>query len=492
MGDEAVVVIGSGPAGAMAAHELVQLGVPVTMLESGSDDPRGLLVRAAGRNLFRRTPTLENESQYVASGNPATSWFRTMQPGGLSNQWTGAVPRFAPGDFSDGERIHEKYRWPLDYEHLEPFYERAEHMLGITASGRDVPELPAGWSDHRRTLPPDWERVATFAAKRGQGLTIMPLADGQNFLFARRATAFNSYSCIVSKLISKPNFTLKRGCAALRLEWSGARRRVESVTYQDRVTNRQERVSASAFVVACGPLGSTKLLFDSACSDFPDGLGNDRGVLGRYLHDHPREWWSVQMDKPITRLARAAYLTRRAFDDVPPLMSTSWTIGLASDKEKIRSLVPGKCHAVGVQVFGSMIPTERHFVRPHPTLKDEFGLPQLDIHLDFDAAVIQNVCSARSWFIELMGDAGYPCTLNPVVPQCVPGSAVHFGGTVRMHESPEFGMVDQWNRLFDVPNVTVVDASTFTTSSEKNPTLTAMALASRAAQRLGHDLRLGL
>jgi len=60
-----------------------------------------------------------------------------------------------------------------------------------------------------------------------------------------------------------------------------------------------------------------------------------------------------------------------------------------------------------------------------------------------------------------------------------------------MHRSPEFGVVDPWNRLFDVPNVVVVDASSFTTSSEKNPTLTAMALAARAAERLAHDLKHG-
>jgi choline dehydrogenase-like flavoprotein len=164
---------------------------------------------------------------------------------------------------------------------------------------------------------------------------------------------------------------------------------------------------------------------------------------------------------------------------------------LTSQKEKVLSLLPGKSQSLGVQVFGSMIPSERFYVRPHPTRKDEFGLPQLEISLDFDADVIQNVQSARSWFIDLMGEAGYSCTLNPVVPQCTPGLAVHFGGTVRMHQSREFGVINPWNRLFDVLNVVVVDASAFTTSSEKNPTLTAMALAARAAHQLAHDLKHG-
>jgi choline dehydrogenase-like flavoprotein len=173
-------------------------------------------------------------------------------------------------------------------------------------------------------------------------------------------------------------------------------------------------------------------------------------------------------------------------------MSTSWTLGMSSRKEQVRSLLPGKTLSIGVQVFGSMIPSERFYVRPSVTQTDEFGLPQLEIHLDFEPDVIQNVHSARSSFMELMAEAGYACTLNPVVPQCTPGAAVHYGGTARMHRNRKYGVTDPWSRLHDVPNVVVADSSVFTTSSEKNPTLTAMALAARAARRLAYDLRRSL
>lgn len=486
---ESVVVIGSGPSGAMAARQLVHAGVRVTMLESGAERPGGMLIRAAGRNLYRRGSRAQNESRYAASGNTETMWFRTLQPGGLSNQWTGAVPRFAPGDFCDGERLDERYRWPLDYADLEPFYRRTERLLRISSAGEDVAHLPSGIVEHRRSLPADWLGVATVAARGGQGLTVLPIADGPNYLAVRRSTAFNSYSNIVRRLTARPNFRLETGCVALRLEWSALRRRVDAVTYLRRDTNQMEQLGASAVVVACGAIGSTKLLFDSACSDFPEGLGNSGGLLGRYLHDHPKEWWEVGLERPISRLGRAAYLTRRRFSDMPPLMSTSWTIGLASEAEKVRSLLPGKTHSLGVQVFGSMIPSEQFFVRPHPTLKDAFGLPAMEIHLDFEPEVIKNVQAARTIFTDLLSEAGFPCMLQPVVPQCVPGSAIHFGGTARMHRNPRYGVTDEWGRLFDAPNVVVADSSIFTTSSEKNPTLTAMALAARAAHRLAQDLR---
>src|SRR5262245_37217696 len=106
--DRQVIVIGSGPAGAMAAHQLIKRGIPTTMLESGAAVQQGALFRAMGRNYFRRVPPMEHGSQHVAAGDPQTDWYVNYAPGGLSNQWTGAVPRFCPEDFTEGERLHER------------------------------------------------------------------------------------------------------------------------------------------------------------------------------------------------------------------------------------------------------------------------------------------------------------------------------------------------------------------------------------------------
>ena len=486
---DSIVVIGSGPAGAMAAIRLVERGWPVTLLEAGTAEPRGLLLRAFGRNLYRRTPEVPRETKCAISGDPTTRWYRAVQPGGLSNQWTGAVPRFAPADFFDGRRLHLRYRWPLDYSDLVPYYESVERLLVVSGARSDVPQLPAGCVYQERTLASDWQDLARAAERRGQGLAPLPLADGPSFLLARRAGAFNSYTNLVRRAVTERHLTLYTGCTALRLEWSGATRRVESVVYHDVSDNSLRRLRGAAFVIACGALASTKLLFDSACPDFPEGLGNESGVLGRYLHDHPKEWWSAELDRPISRMVPSAYLTRRPFDTSEPLTSTSWTIGVCSAKDKVLSLLPGGSTTIGVNVFGSMVPTELNYVAPHPTLKDKFGLPQLDIRLAFDDRTLANMARARRQFGDLMEDAGYRATIGPVVPQCNPGEAVHYGGTVRMHDDPQFGSVDSSGRLFHVPNVAVVDASTFTTSSEKNPTLTVMALAARAADRLAWDLR---
>ncbi|HEX7623593.1 MAG TPA: GMC oxidoreductase [Anaeromyxobacteraceae bacterium] len=72
-----------------------------------------------------------------------------------------------------------------------------------------------------------------------------------------------------------------------------------------------------------------------------------------------------------------------------------------------------------------------------------------------------------------------------------PGNSVHYGGTCRMHASPRLGVVDRFCRVHGVPNVAVADSSVFTTGPEKNPVLTAMALAARASDRLAQDLQNG-
>ena len=231
--DRRAVVIGSGPAGAMAAYELVRKGIPVTMLETGEDIQRGTLVRMAGRNLYRYLPPMTKPTGFVVTGDPETNLEYNYALGGLSNQWTGAVPRFCAEDFTAGEQVHEKYRWPVTYGDLAPFYEIAERTMEITADPNDVPNLPAGYCKYQHRVPEDWQSVRQAALKRGQGFTTMPLADGPPFLFLRRGTSFNSYSKLVARLPGEPAFKLITRAHVLRLEWDGQKKKAVAAIYCD-------------------------------------------------------------------------------------------------------------------------------------------------------------------------------------------------------------------------------------------------------------------
>ena len=290
---------------------------------------------------------------FVVTGDPETNLDYTHALGGLSNQWTGAVPRFCAEDFTAGEQVHEKFRWPVTDDELAPYYEIAERTMRVTAGAKNVPSLPAGYCDFQDQIPSDWQPVARSALRHGQGLTTMPLADGPPFLLLRRGTAFNSFSVLLQKLVDEPSFRLITGAHVLMLEWDRVRKKVGAAVYHDHQTKTQNRISAEAFVIACGPLNSPKLLFNSACSDHPDGLGNSAGLLGKYLHDHPREWWAVDVDTPITSLSPPAYLTRLPHKASDPLLACSWTLGAFDTIGKIKSRFGQKSKSFGVQVFGT-------------------------------------------------------------------------------------------------------------------------------------------
>ena len=487
--DRRVIVVGSGPTGAMAALTLVRRGIPVTMLESGSDLPEGRLVRVMGQNVYRRWPGASESLPYVASRDPDTFWHQALAPGGLSNYWTGAVPRFAPQDFYEGERLHERYRWPVTYDELAPYYDRVEGLLGVVGSKVGVPNLPAPSRVSHVDLPGDWRRVAAVAESLGQGVVRVPLAEGGHWAKRNTGAAFNSYDRIVRRLKGHPYFRLHLGTHALRLEWNPRRRQVDAVVCYDRSTRSERRLVGAAVVVAAGPLGSTKLLLQSRCSDFPDGLGNTEGVLGRYLHDHPNDWCVAELDRPLSRTGHPAYVTRAPYARSKPLLAASFTFGPESVRDRVLSVLPLKATRFGVVTFGTMIPTEGNYVRLSPERKDQFGLPMLDIHIAFGPDVESGLAAARERLLAIFDAAGHKCTLHCSVPRLVPGFAAHFGGSVRMHASPRHGVLDGWNRLHAVPNVLVVDASAFTTGVEKNPTLTAMALAARAADSLAGSLK---
>ena len=134
-----------------------------------------------------------------------------------------------------------------------------------------------------------------------------------------------------------------------------------------------------------------------------------------------------------------------------------------------------------------MIPSEQIGVR----LIDggpEDDDPVLDISLRYDDQMRQNTKRAADRLSSLFATAGLEVQPVGSFEASEPGSSFHYGGTIRMHADPRFGVLDAWNRVYDAPNVIVCDASCFTTGPEKNPTLTAMAIAARAAHRLGCDL----
>jgi choline dehydrogenase-like flavoprotein len=491
-----VVVIGSGPPGAAAAVFLNRAGADVLLLEGGSEKrASGLTVRVAGFTVLKsRRPLLQRDG-FAATADPKAELFEDLAPGGLTNHWSCAVPRFSPEDFADAERAGEEFAWPIDYNDLAPWYDQVEPMLHIAGGDVGCLHLPAGKVRRSRRLGADWAPLETSARESGRDWTPMPYAYGAETTATPSGTVFNSFVRLVRPELRSGRLATRFDARVTHLEWSPSARRVTAVVIRDGRTGAEERVPCRAVVLAAGAVGTAEILLSSASADFPDGLGNTHGVLGRYLHDHPLGKLVVDLGGEVS-VHPPSYLTRQALDRAPPLYTAAcmqWS-GVEVVGKSLLKRKPGFLPWLGFSVFGTMAPAKDNWVAldasARSSTRDSSARPKLDLHIAHQPEARVALDRARDDLTEILTRAGFKPSVRiwTVEPA---GESKHYGGTARMHASPTYGMVDRWNRLHAVPNVAVVDSSAFTTGPEKNPVLTAMAIAARAANRIAEDVKAG-
>jgi choline dehydrogenase-like flavoprotein len=426
------------------------------------------------------------------TGDAGTVLYEDLSPGGLTNHWSCAVPRFSREDFLDARRAGNAYAWPIEYEDLVPWYEWVEPLLCMSGADHDVPHLPASKVRRTRALGTTWDAVVDAAQRYGSGVAPIPYVYGAETTLTFSGTVFNSFVRLVKPERHSRHLDVRFGARATRLEWSGSSQRVEAVIFRDAQTGADHRIRCRAVVLAAGAVNTAKILLQSTHHDFPEGLGNTHDVLGRYLHDHPIAKVEIDLASPISFLP-AAYVSRVALDQSSPLYAAAclqWS-GVPMLVSSLAQGRPGRHPWCGFNVFGTMAPSPSHFVALDDGYTSPDGTPGLELHIHHPADSGQTLLIARDRLVDMLHRA----RLGPVVRKWIVdgvGTSVHFAGTCRMHASPEFGMVDRWSRLHAVRNVVVADSAAFTTGPEKNPVLTAMALAARASDRLVEDLRAGV
>ncbi len=489
--DETVIVVGSGPPAAAAAVLLTKAGIKVTVLEAGLPErASGLTVRVRGLTVARIHRPLETRSIDVKmTGDPASVLYEDVAPGGLTNHWSCAVPRFSRDDFSDARRAGDVHVWPVDYEDLAPWYDWVEPYLRIAGTSTDYPQLPAGKVATVTKLGRAWAEIAQTAAREGQAVLPVPYVYGAETTFTRSGTVFNSYVRMIKPALASGHLTVRHGSQVTQLEWSGAKKRVEAVLVRDVQTGATHRIVCRAVVVAAGAVNTAKILLQSASNDFPHGLGNAHGVLGRYLHDHPIGKVEFELAQPMPFLPATCF-TRQALDKTVPLYAAAclqWS-GVGMLARSLTKGHPGRLATGGFNIFGTMAPALENFVALDTTRTSSDGTPGLVLNMRHPPEAATTLVAARDNLVTLLEGGRFGPRIKHWFIDPV-GSAVHFAGTCRMHASPRFGMLDKWSRIHAVPNVVVADSSAFTTGPEKNPVLTAMALAARASQRLVDDMR---
>lgn len=498
-----VVIVGSGFGGSLAAHELVRSGARVVMVERGDWVPRGPQAWAAGAvGTLTRHYSLETPYRVLSGGEaPIMGSFACV--GGPSVFYGGVSLRFRTDDFDPGPEIvgESGARWPFGYGELEPWYTRAEQVIGVageaggdpTAPPRSVPYPQSGGA-----LAPTSRRIWEAAQALGLHPFRLPLAFnhvrtpgrrpcaacGTCDLFACAIGAKNDLATAVLPRLLGSGLALCRRTVAVRLvARSGRVRELECV---DRDTGRRVRIAASVFVLAAGALASPHLVL---ASDL-DRESPAREAIGRHLMRHwnavvaglfPRRpdreaqfhkqvgihdfyFGHPEVKEPVGKLGGIQQLATPP----PALLRAQLPAGVGA------ALEPFVPHITGLLVIAEDQPRAENRVSLAPRGHDRFGLPQLLVRHDYTARDLTAGRALVERARRILGRAGAWASVVHEIR-----SFSHAVGTLRMGTDPRTAPVDPEGLFRGLDNLYVTDASVFSTSAAVNPSLTIAAGALR-------------
>jgi choline dehydrogenase-like flavoprotein len=556
-----VVVIGSGAGGGTVAKVLTDLGVPVTLLEAGPmldpvKDfkehlwPYQVPHRGAGEHAelyfgrqqwdYFSAPNgyweIDGEPYTVAPGSQFR-WFRSRILGGRTNHYGRISLRFADYDFKPYSTDGLGHDWPIGYEDLAPYYDKAEAFIGVTGTKEGIRSAPDGVF-----LPPPAPRVHEVLVQKACKKLGIPCIPSRMAILTRplngRAachycgqcgrgciTASNYSSSQVQIFPAMKSGRLKVIPNAMARELiAGDDGKVRAVSYIDKTTRTERQIRCRVVVLAASACESARLLLNSRSPRFPNGLANSSGVVGRFLTDSvgyslrgfipalvgmPRHdtdgfggmhmyipWWL--WDKKDKDFPRGYHIEIGGGYGMPRLGSFHGACARhqgygAALKAKIEEEYGAFVSFAG---RGEMIPNAHSYCEIDPDVVDRYGIPVLRFHFrwsDYEIRQARHMHETFTAIIETMGGQ----VVGPANPEREPrgisvgGTIIHELGTIRMGDNPRASALNKFCQAHDVKNLFVADAAPFVSNPDKNPTLTIIALAWRTAEYIAEEMRKG-
>lgn len=534
------VVVGAGAAGGVVARELSVAGFRVVVLEQGPyltprdfrHDELGVTRLAALTNDFKRQPnTLRTTEKETATVQPAVQYGRLV--GGGSAHFTGNYWRFHEIDFIERSRKGPIAGtgfddWPITYAELEPYYTKVEWEIGVSGlAGASPIDPPRSRPYPLPPLPIKPSGVLTERGAKKLGWTAFPapMAILSRPYRGRSACVHCGFceafgcemgakSSSLAAMIPEAERTGRceiRPNSYVRKVETDRRGRATGVKYFD-ADRREVFQRAKAVVVCANGAESPRLLLMSASNAFPNGLANSSGVVGKHLMFNSGGFAGGLFEHEINAF-KGVVVSRVIHDfyELDPKLGIAggggidmrndlYNLGFALDglppdaprwgaayKRMLREYYRRTLY---VLAHTTSLPVPSNSVSLDPTVKDAWGLPAIRVTFQEhpNDHRLSEFFTERA--MELLAAAGatrrwaYPPGPGPF-PQ------VHLLGTCRMGNDPRHSVVDRYHRAHDVPNLFVVDGSSFVTSGRGQPTMTIQALAFRAAEHMGRMARRG-
>lgn len=532
-----ICVVGSGPGGGIAAYVLAKAGLKVALVEAGRSLRAGidynthawpyelLEKRLQGAKPPATRLTFETNHFTPIGDNPHHGWLKAV--GGRSLCWAGHSLRFGPLDFR---------HWPITYDEVAPYYSRAERFMGVYGDHDGLYNLPDGeFQRPVRMRCPDEALKRGVERLKAKGRRMEYVSQRKAILTERHSSGrapchycgrcmqgcdseskYTSANTPIPLALKTGNLTLFTQAMMTRIVMDSSGRSVSGIEYSS-PSGVVNKIDAKALVLACSAVETARHLLLNKTREFPDGLANTSGQVGRNLTSHFGLTVYAYFDELRHRDASNddgtdyyhGLLTGLYWDRPSPDFEGTYQVqvgtGIRPGTMVIRDL-PGFgsgfkralrekniAHAA-MNMQGSLLISPRKYVDLDPLRKDAFGLSRSRIHLhyeDSDRAMAEDMVRVCEEIIlagggEVVSTPGERITSDQLVID-----RNHWVGTTRMGSDPKTSVVNTHSQSHDIPNLFIGDASVFPAYPEKNPTLTNIALSWRMSEHLVEKVKRG-
>ena len=549
------IVIGSGISGGWAAKELCEHGLKTLMLERGKDVKHIKDYPTAHHDIWQfehhnRVPlsiskdnpivskcyaygedtmhffTKDSEQPYIQE--QPFDWIRSYQVGGKSLTWARQVQRWSDFDFEGPARDGFAVDWPIRYKDIAPWYSHVERFIGVSGKKEGNTSMPDGEflppfelnsveKMIQRSINTSYTDRQVISGRCAHVTKPQPvhLAQGRTQCMARslcnRGCPFGGYFSSNASTIpwatKTGKLTLRPDAVVESILYDDIQGKAIGVQIVDRITKEVHQYYARVIFLNASALASNQILLNSKSQRFPSGLGNDNGLLGRYVAFHN---YMGHISAEVDGFEDKYYYGRRPTQPLIPnfrnvhQQDTDFLRGYASFFSAYRNaadhsaegvgadykdalLMPGKWR-VFMMMQGETIPHAKNHVRLSDTAVDGYGIPQLITSVGYQDNDYKSLEDFLTQGAEMLDVAGAKNIQQNRIAKN-PGLDIHEMGGVRMGHDPKTSILNKWNQVHSCPNVFVTDGACMTSTGTHNPSLTFMALTTRAVDHAVSEMK---
>ena len=553
------IVVGSGISGGWAAKELCEKGLKTLVLERGRSvvhnkdyptatmNPWDFKYRGAMTEKFMEENPLitkaagfddstdhffikDNDHPYVQE--KPFDWIRGYQVGGKSLIWGRACPRWSKYEFINPAKYGYGIEWPIGYDDIAPWYSHVELFSGICGNRDGLEAMPDG-----EYLPPfemncpekDMKQKLLSKYKdrfmiHGRWAQLTEAKDihhqqGRGQCQARdkcmRGCPFGGYFSSNSSTLpwaeKTGNLTIRPFSVVHSIIYDEQKQKAVGVRIIDTNTKATTDYFSKIIFMNASALNTNLVLLNSTSSRFPNGFGNDNGLLGKYVcfqnyrgsvGGHVEGY----LDKYFygrrpseSMMANFRNIHSNDMDFVGGYMAFMGCYRNRADGEELPEQIGGAFKdnlatmgGWGMYMYmqGETVPKETNYVTLSKDKKDDWGIPLLVTKVDYDdndEKLLKDFITQGSEMFDAIGIKNITQNDN----HWAPGRDIHEMGGCRMGKDPKTSMLNGWNQFHNCKNVFVTDGACMTSTANQSPSILYMALTARATNYAVEELKKG-